>query len=67
MNMLINNEYFLIFQLTTPRFPVVIKIGHAHSGMGKVINISFCFLSYTMVPCDITKWKGNYRMKKKSL
>ncbi|XP_030829431.1 synapsin isoform X1 [Strongylocentrotus purpuratus] len=23
-------------QLTTPRFPVVIKIGHAHAGMGKV-------------------------------
>lgn len=30
------------FQITTPSFPVVVKIGHAHSGMGKVIlQISF--------------------------
>ena len=27
---------FLCFQLTLPTFPVVVKIGHAHSGMGKV-------------------------------
>lgn len=24
------------FQMTAPRFPVVIKIGHAHGGLGKV-------------------------------
>ncbi len=23
-------------QITSPRFPVVVKMGHAHSGMGKV-------------------------------
>ena len=28
--------YYLCFQLTLPTFPVVVKIGHAHSGMGKV-------------------------------
>ena len=27
---------FSLFQLITPKFPVVVKIGHAHSGMGKV-------------------------------
>ena len=26
----------LYFQLVTPKFPVVVKIGHAHAGMGKV-------------------------------
>lgn len=25
-----------VFQLTTPNFPVVVKLGHAHAGMGKV-------------------------------
>uniref|UniRef100_A0A4W2GZN3 Synapsin II n=1 Tax=Bos indicus x Bos taurus TaxID=30522 RepID=A0A4W2GZN3_BOBOX len=29
-------EYLLQLQLTLPTFPVVVKIGHAHSGMGKV-------------------------------
>ena len=27
---------FSLFQLITPKFPVVVKIGHAHQGMGKV-------------------------------
>lgn len=37
-------------QVTTPSFPVVVKMGHAHAGMGKVsmggrgIFIGFCFL-----------------------
>lgn len=26
----------LLFQISSPRFPVVVKMGHAHSGMGKV-------------------------------
>lgn len=27
-------------QITSPQFPVVVKMGHAHSGMGKV-NLEF--------------------------
>lgn len=27
---------FLLFQVTAQKFPVVIKIGHAHSGVAKV-------------------------------
>ena len=34
-HMLVTND-ILLFQLITPKFPVVIKIGHAHQGMGKV-------------------------------
>lgn len=35
------NEYWWgvpssVFQVTTPNFPVVVKLGHAHAGMGKV-------------------------------
>lgn len=30
------HSFLLCFQLTLPTFPVVVKIGHAHSGMGKV-------------------------------
>lgn len=26
----------LLLQISSPRFPVVVKMGHAHSGMGKV-------------------------------
>lgn len=26
-----------LLQITSPRFPVVVKMGHAHSGMGKVV------------------------------
>lgn len=29
-------SFLYIFQITMPTFPVVVKIGHAHSGMGKV-------------------------------
>lgn len=28
----------LSLQITSPRFPVVVKMGHAHSGMGKVVQ-----------------------------
>ena len=28
----------------TPKFPVVVKIGHAHAGMGKVSVISYCHI-----------------------
>lgn len=31
-----NNES--VFQISMPTFPVVVKIGHAHSGMGKASN-----------------------------
>lgn len=33
------SEYviMLLLQITSPRFPVVVKMGHAHSGMGKVV------------------------------
>lgn len=27
----------ILLQITSPRFPVVVKMGHAHSGMGKVV------------------------------
>ena len=30
-------EIMLFPQITSPRFPVVVKMGHAHSGMGKVV------------------------------
>lgn len=30
-------------QLTTPNFPVVVKMGHAHAGMGKVREVSALF------------------------
>lgn len=30
-------NHLITFQITTPSFPVVVKIGHAHSGMGKVM------------------------------
>lgn len=37
--MYVINEYviMLLLQITSPRFPVVVKMGHAHSGMGKVV------------------------------
>jgi len=34
----------LLFQITCPRFPVVVKMGHAHSGMGKVVLLK-CLLN----------------------
>lgn len=34
------SEYviMLLLQITSSRFPVVVKMGHAHSGMGKVVQ-----------------------------
>lgn len=32
----------LLFQISSPRFPVVVKMGHAHSGMGKVRRSQGC-------------------------
>lgn len=40
----------LYFQLTLPTFPVVVKIGHAHSGMGKV----------RLGPAGIAGWGTGY-------
>ena len=37
-----------MLQLITPKFPVVVKIGHAHSGMGKVRHI--CSFLCVIVP-----------------
>uniref|UniRef100_A0A4W3K9B9 Synapsin III n=1 Tax=Callorhinchus milii TaxID=7868 RepID=A0A4W3K9B9_CALMI len=31
-----NALFLFLFQLTIPSFPVVVKLGHAHAGMGKV-------------------------------
>ncbi|KAL7988144.1 hypothetical protein Chor_007063 [Crotalus horridus] len=31
-----DSSFFFFFQLTTSKYPVVVKMGHAHSGMGKV-------------------------------
>ena len=30
------NTFDILFQLITPKFPVVVKIGHANQGLGKV-------------------------------
>lgn len=32
----------LLLQISSPRFPVVVKMGHAHSGMGKVRAAQVC-------------------------
>lgn len=39
-------SYTVYLQITTPSFPVVVKIGHAHSGMGKVIGLFIYQLTY---------------------
>lgn len=38
-----NCIYCLCLQLVTPKFPVVMKVGHAHCGMGKVSHDFFLF------------------------
>uniref|UniRef100_A0A4W3GPA5 Synapsin ATP-binding domain-containing protein n=1 Tax=Callorhinchus milii TaxID=7868 RepID=A0A4W3GPA5_CALMI len=38
------NHSINFFQVTTPKFPVVVKMGHAYSGMGKVkVNTQYDF------------------------
>lgn len=32
-------SFISVFQISMPTFPVVVKIGHAHSGMGKVGHV----------------------------
>ena len=40
----IYNAITFILQVSMPSFPVVVKIGHAHSGIGKVKT--FFFVQY---------------------
>ena len=44
---MVKNIFYYVnfsFQLVTPKFPVVVKIGHAHAGMGKVsVTLYFIF------------------------
>lgn len=35
----------LLWQISSPRFPVVVKMGHAHSGMGKVRLAQFLIVA----------------------
>lgn len=35
-------KYVMLLQISSPRFPVVVKMGHAHSGMGKVRVARVC-------------------------
>lgn len=43
----LSNDSTMMFllQITSPRFPVVVKMGHAHSGMGKVANANLLYRS----------------------
>lgn len=41
----------LLLQITSPHFPVVVKMGHAHSGMGKVMLGCSCIHSELWTPC----------------
>lgn len=41
-----------VLQITSPRFPVVVKMGHAHSGMGKVV-LNTHFTANTVFPGPI--------------
>lgn len=56
-----------VFQISMPTFPVVVKIGHAHSGMGKVEHHlkwklfliqegSACNINARLLVC----WHGKY-------
>lgn len=38
-----------MFQLITPKFPAVVKIGHAHSGVGKVSWVPNHFANYWLI------------------
>lgn len=47
-------------QLITPKFPVVVKIGHAHQGLGKVrwlsslLTLRLLLLSYLLSPASLS-------------
>lgn len=41
--------FIFLFQLITPKFPAVVKIGHAHSGVGKVSWVPNHFANYWLI------------------
>lgn len=41
--------FIFCFQLITPKFPAVVKIGHAHSGVGKVSWVPNHFPNYWLI------------------
>ena len=59
-NNLNDNNILFHPQLVTPKFPVVVKIGHAHSGLGKVgaICCVVVLLSYRHTNDHIPTCKG---------
>jgi len=46
-----SNDHCILVQLVSSKFPIVVKIGHAHAGSGKVSCFSLYFYSYLRLLC----------------